>query len=141
MRYGFWKFLERLDCVNEKTNYYLRVVVMMEIANGQFKFASIYVWTSGWITCWMQSIYQKPRPLEYTQVYNVNWSAIQIKANWAILKFKFLECLRLRVMALKEAEFGESKTQGSWNTADENEVHPWRDKLEKLERWSWEEGR
>ena len=50
--------------------------------------------------------------------------------------FDFLECLRLRVMALKEAEIGESKTQGSWNTADENEVHPWRDKLEKLERWS-----
>ena len=35
-------------------------------------------------------------------------------------------------MALKEAEIGESKTQGSWNTADENEVHPFRDKLEKL---------
>jgi len=44
-------------------------------------------------------------------------------------------------MALKEAEFGESKTQGYWNTTDENEVHPWRDKLEKLERCSWEEGR
>ena len=44
MRYGFWKFLEGgLACVNEKTNYYLRVVIMMEIANGQFKFASIYV--------------------------------------------------------------------------------------------------
>ena len=71
-------------------------------------------------------------------VYNVNWSAIQIKANWAILKFEFLECLRLRVMALKEAEFAESKTQGSWKTADENEVHPWRDKLEKLESCSWE---
>ena len=43
MQYGFWKFLEGLDCVNEKTNYYLRVVIMMEIANGQFKFASICV--------------------------------------------------------------------------------------------------
>ena len=43
MRYGFWKFLEGLACVNEKMNYYLRVVIMMEIANGQFKFASIYV--------------------------------------------------------------------------------------------------
>ena len=40
---------------------------------------------------------------------------------------EFLECLRLYVMALKKAEFGESKTQG-----DENEAHPWRDKLEKL---------
>ena len=43
MRYGFWKFLEGLACVKEKTNYYLRVVIMMETANGQFKFASIYV--------------------------------------------------------------------------------------------------
>ena len=49
---------------------------------------------------------------------------------------RFLECLRLYVMALKEAEFGESKTQGSWNTTDEIEVHPWRDKLEKLESCS-----
>ena len=43
MRYDFWKFLEGLACVNEKTNYYLRVVTMMEIANKQFKFASICV--------------------------------------------------------------------------------------------------
>ena len=43
MRYGFWKFLEGLACVNENTNYHLRVVIMMEIANGQLKFASIYV--------------------------------------------------------------------------------------------------
>ena len=91
----------------------------------------------------LNAVYLSKAPASriYTVYTNVNWSAIQIKANWAILKFEFLECLRLRVMALKEAEFGESKTQGSWNTADENEVHPWRDKLEKLERWSWEEGR
>ena len=88
------------------------------------------------------SLFIKSRGLSNIHsVYNVNWSDIQIKTNWAILKFEFLECLRLRVMALKEAEFGESKTQVSWNTADENEVHPWRDKLKKLERWSWEEGR
>ena len=142
MRYGFWKFLEGLACVNEKTNYHLRVVIMMEIANGQFKFASIYVWTSGWKTV-LNAVYLSKAPASriYTVYTNVNWSAIQIKANWVILKFEFLECLRLRVMALKEAEFGGFKTQGYWNTADENEVHPRRDKLEKVESCSWEEGR
>ena len=68
MRYGFWKFLEGLACVNEKTNYYLRVVIMMEIANGQFKFASIYVWTSGWKTV-LNAVYLSNAPA--SRIYTV----------------------------------------------------------------------
>lgn len=73
----------------------------------------------------MMEIAKSPPPVE---ICNVKWSAIQIKDNWTMSSLvEFLECLRLYVMALKKAEFGESKTQ-----RDENEADPWRDKLEKL---------
>ena len=53
--------------MNEKTNYYLRVVIMMEIANGQFKFASICV--NKWVKNVLNAVYLSKAPA--SRIYTV----------------------------------------------------------------------